>query len=214
MDLISREVVEVGTSTHKTLLKTFPEAAASQDPENSPIDRVKLGKLIFENADARKKLNAIMRKPILFKTAEYILKAYFSGLPCVILDAPLLFEASLDKICSLTITVNLESEEVQIDRLMKRDQKLKNESKSTLPPMTIDEAKSKISSQMSLLEKKRRATYCIENSGTIEELNQNVEKLILMIKKKHKPWLPRNSLFIYITTLIFLLLIYISRTWL
>lgn len=177
-----------------------------------------------------------MRWPILMLMIKKIVISYLKGLPCIVIDAPLLFEAGIDKICSLTITVYIDDESKQVERLIERDKKLKLEqqkkkeaeqtqqgktsSSSSIPsnasaqnastaPLTEEEAKSRVSAQMPLSIKRQRSTYQLNNSDTVEHLYNDIDQLIAQIKQKHRPWLPRNSLLVYLTTLFFVLLIYV-----
>ncbi len=81
------------------------------------------------------------------------------------MDIPLLFESKLEYLCDKIIVVYLNEQE-EIKRLMKRD--------------NIDEtyAKTIISNQMSIEEKKIRADIVLDNSQGIEYLYDQIEKLL------------------------------------
>lgn len=221
----------------RSIFAIWPEAAGNAAPGTvPPIDRAKLGTIVFADATARQKLNGIMKWPIIKQTMKKIWNAYWQGLPAIVVDAPLLFEAKMDKICSVTITVYIEREEDQIERLMERDRKniaaqaqpgsqttsspSSNTTADAMPsnpppkapspkPMTREEAENRVHAQMALSEKCRRATYQLDNSGTLDQLQNNIDVLIAQIKRTHRPWLPRNSLLVYTTTLFFVVLIYV-----
>ena len=76
----------------------------------------------------------------------------------VIIDAPLLFESGLEKICEFTIAV-FADEKTKIERICKRD--------------GIDEsiAKSRLSIQEKIEYYKTRADYILENNGNLNEIN-------------------------------------------
>jgi dephospho-CoA kinase len=78
-----------------------------------------------------------------------------------VLDIPLLFEVGLDFLVDKIVVVACR-EDLQIDRLTRRDK------------LSLDEAKKRISSQMSLNEKKKRADYVINNDGTPHDAKQQV----------------------------------------
>ena len=63
------------------------------------------------------------------------------------------------------------NEKVQLDRLMKRDS------------ISSEDALKRIRSQMSQEDKKKMADYLIDNSGDLEVLENEVEKLIKEIRK-------------------------------
>ena len=86
------------------------------------INRKVLGEKVFgKNAskDAVKTLNSISHPIIIGKVYEGIAYAKACGRTAVI-DAPLLFESGLDKICDVTVGV-IAPEDVRIERLCSRD---------------------------------------------------------------------------------------------
>jgi dephospho-CoA kinase len=60
-DQISREVVEVGTPGWKQVVEAFPEAVR----EDGALDRKKLGRIIFADAEKRQQLEAIIHPLVL-----------------------------------------------------------------------------------------------------------------------------------------------------
>ena len=88
----------------------------------------------------------------------------------VVIDAPLLIEGGyleiVDKV--LVITCN---EEIQINRIQKRD----NCSK--------EEALSRINSQMTQEEKVKYANYVLDNSGDLKTLKDKTKEFLLYMKE-------------------------------
>lgn len=211
LDVIAREVVDVD-SVRRSIIKTWPEVAqtGSTGPNRSAVptlDRAKLGSIIFSKPEERKRLNGLLKWPITRATLYALLRAYIAGAKCVIVDAPLLFESGLDKLCHVTITVFVDDEEIQIRRLLDRDTKLAESQNRA--PITREEAKHRIDSQMSTADRRKRATYEIDNSGTANELDDLTDTLIKHIRKAHKAAVPRNSLITYLTTLFFVGLMFV-----
>ena len=103
----------------------------------------------------KKRLDAIVHPRVFERSAELI-AAIGDQTPnaVVILDIPLLLEAGMGRDMAEVIVVYV-PEAVQLERLMKRD--------------GIDRkaAMARIRSQMSIEEKRRRATLVIDNSGTL-----------------------------------------------
>ncbi|CAC5381495.1 unnamed protein product [Mytilus coruscus] len=98
------------------------------------------------------------------------------GRQFVILDLPLLFETGkLVPYASYIVVVSC-SEEQQIERLMKRN------------TLSEKEADQRISSQMSLAEKRRQATYIIDNNADIEYTRQQVKNLHQKLKESYFHW--------------------------
>lgn len=83
----------------------------------------------------------------------------------VVLDIPLLFESKLESLVDKIIVVSV-TKELQLERLMKRNQ------------LTEEEAVSRIRSQMPLEEKTARADQVIDNSGTLEETERQLDEIM------------------------------------
>ena len=95
---------------------------------------------------------------------------FILGHPFVVLDIPLLFETGeLVQLMHKIIVVSC-TEKLQIERLCMRNN------------LTEEEAKLRISSQMSLDEKCQRADYVIDNSSSFEETISQVNKIIVDLK--------------------------------
>lgn len=130
--------------------------------EHGEIDRKQLGKIVFEDNEKLRKLESITH-PKIFEIIDYKLKKTEAEL--VVLDAPLLFETSLDEKVDETWVVYA-SKEIQIKRLKKRDN-LKKE-----------EALDRINAQIDLNKKVKKADVVIKNEGSLKELENKVKKLI------------------------------------
>ncbi|MBU5440044.1 dephospho-CoA kinase [Tissierella sp. MSJ-40] len=165
-DEIAKEVVEVSMPAYEEIVDYFGEDILLMD---KTIDRKKLGKLIFNNINLREKLNGIVH-PYVFRAIKENINYYCEKEKLVFLDIPLLFEQiellKKHSIIFHEIWLVYTDEETQIERLMKRD--------------IIDrqEAIAKIKAQMSIEEKKNRSSRIIDNSGIIEELYEQIDKLL------------------------------------
>ena len=94
-----------------------------------------------------------------------------AGEKIVFLNVPLLFETGMDALCDETWLISCD-EDMQLERLMERD--------------SIDEAQAqaRISSQMPLEEKTRRATVVIDNRGQLDRLYAQLSGLYQALVKK------------------------------
>lgn len=157
-DQIARDVVKVGEEAYKQIVQTFGQEILQ---ENGEIDRAKLGAIVFHNEQERKKLNAIVhpavRRRMLAEKKAYVQK----GAKTVVLDIPLLFESELTHLIDKIIVVYVD-DDVQLDRLMKRN------------GFSKEEALARIRAQMPLREKVKKADAVIDNNGTIEETKQQL----------------------------------------
>lgn len=161
-DLVARIVVEPGRETLQEVVQAFGEEILT---ENGELDRPKLGAIIFNDAEKRRILNNIMhpaiRKEMLRQRDEHIA----NGEKAVIMDIPLLFESKLQHFVDKIIVVTV-SEDVQLKRLMERNQ------------LSEEEAKARISSQLPLSVKEKGADAVINNNGTIEETRAQLENIL------------------------------------
>ena len=161
-DLIAHQQAEVGQAGWLAIKKEFGDAFFKED---QTLNRKKLGQYVFNNPDALKRLSTVTQREILKEVKRQM--AQSTAKVCA-LDVPLLFEAGWDQYCDLTVLIDLpEAEELR--RLMARD------------GLTAAEAKKRIKAQLPLAEKRRRASYVLENTGTIEELRDKLSNLLKTI---------------------------------
>lgn len=163
-DLIAREVVEPGKDAYQAILATFGKEILQED---QTLNREKLGALVFADEEKRKQLNEIVH-PAIRKEMLRQRDSYIAGKEaCVVLDIPLLYESKLTHFVEKVIVVAT-SQDIQLKRILKRDQ------------MTEEEAKQRINAQIHIAEKVKWADAVIDNNGTIDESEQ---QLIDILKK-------------------------------
>ncbi len=161
-DLLAREVVRKGSPAWEEIVSHFGEGILAPDGE---IDRVKLGEIVFSDPSEREFLNRTTHPRIFQLMAERLreLDQRTGGKGVVILDIPLLVEAGAEKLFHLNLVVDAPPEE-QVRRLVK-DRGL-----------TEEEAWMRIKSQASREERLRHADLVIENSGSLQELEDQVSR--------------------------------------
>ncbi|KAI8321226.1 dephospho-CoA kinase [Martensiomyces pterosporus] len=162
-DVVAHQVMEPGEVSYNLIVKHFGKEILQQD--SPAIDRAKLGGIIFNDPEKRQLLNRCTHPYVRRRIIYMLLSYYVRGYPMCVLDVPLLYESGLDRICGRVAVVAC-SEERQISRLMDRN------------GFSKQEAEARISSQMPLKEKVRRATRVIDNNGSVEETHQQVSALI------------------------------------
>ena len=163
-DEIAKEVVKPGRWGHRRIVHAFGPSVLAAD---GGIDRERLGKLVFGNDAARKKLNKATHLPVFTTLLWRIFLSWLQLKPLVVVDMPLLFETSFHRYCSSAIVVYC-SKDQQIGRMMKRDG----------PARTLEDARARVEAQMSLDIKRERASIVILNDGSAEELRPQVEALL------------------------------------
>ena len=117
------------------------------------FNRNKLAELIYNDDEAREKLNSIMH-PEIRKSIQAEIDSCSDEL--IFLDIPLLYEANWQDLCSKVILVYVD-ENTQITRLMLRDK------------IDTEYAKKKIKSQMPLKQKIYLADFVIDNNKDISD---------------------------------------------
>lgn len=165
-DIISREIMY-----DKELLETiFYEFGTEIKNNDGTLNRKKLGNIVFNDDGMLMKLNSITHPAIKRKINDRIIDISNQGKNIVVIDAALLIEGKfLDLVDKLVvITCN---EEVQLNRVVNRDN------------MTKEEALKRINSQMKQDEKIKYADYIIDNSKDMNNLKDEFDKLFIYIKE-------------------------------
>jgi dephospho-CoA kinase len=161
-DEIARQVTAIDGEAYEPIIRAFGEDILQND---GTIDRLKLGSIVFHDENKRKLLNEIVhpvvRKKMLQQKETYIQQ----GKQTVVLDIPLLFESRLEHLVDRIIVVYV-NEEIQLERLMKRN------------GFSVEEATARIRAQLPLEEKIKKADAVIDNSGSIEETQQQLHDLL------------------------------------
>ncbi len=161
-DLAARMVVEVGQPAYLAIVEAFGKGILQ---ENGQIDRAALGAIIFNDPTKRNLLNGIVHPAVRSMMLSHKDEAIENGKQTIIMDIPLLFESDLTWMVDRTIVVTVE-EDVQLNRLMKRNE------------LSEEEAASRISSQLPLREKAEKADAVIDNNGAVEDTLKQVEALL------------------------------------
>jgi dephospho-CoA kinase len=131
---------------------------------NGQIDRVRLGEVVFNDEDARRRLNAIVHPLVRGWMAERTVEAEDRGAEVIVHDVPLLFENGLEKIYADLVLVYV-PEKLQLRRLVDGR------------GVSQDRARAMIAAQLPIDEKRGRAHHVIDNSGSRDATRAQVEKL-------------------------------------
>ena len=160
-DTVGHEAFQPGTPAYQDVVEAFGDTILSQEGE---IDRNKLGRIVFEDHQARERLNRIMWSRIweMIETRTNELRDRKVGV--VVVEAFGLIEAGWDRLVD-QVWVAVASENAVLERL-KRQRK-----------MTDEEILSRIRSQLSVEERTRHADVVIHNEGEPEEVRAKVKEL-------------------------------------
>ncbi|MPM79400.1 Dephospho-CoA kinase [bioreactor metagenome] len=164
--MLSREVVEPGTPGLEAIVERFGPAVLAAD---GSLDRQALGTIIFADAQARADLNGIVHPEVRRRRAELIASAPDGSI--VISVIPLLVEGGLQDGFDGVIVVDVPID-TQVDRLKARSD------------LDDQQARARVNAQASRDERLEVADWVIENSGSYDQLRQQVEVVWDALNKK------------------------------
>lgn len=161
-DELARQAVAVGS---EGLAQVVAELGPEVLGPGGELDRKRVASLVFADATARRKLNAITH-PIVRRLSQQRFEALErEGVTLSAYDVPLLFEVGLEAVLSPVVLVAA-SEATQVARVMARD------------GSSEAEVRARIAAQLPLADKRARAQHVLENDGTLQQLTQQVDQLL------------------------------------
>ena len=162
-DKLAHEAIKKGQPAYKKILEFFTEDILDTQGE---ISRKALGKIVFNDPSKRKILESIIHPIVIQEIKNHVnrrgehcsLAARFT-----VIDAPLLFESGLDKLCDICWIIEADNE-ARIARIIKRDN------------ITREVACARIAARGKLPD-----AIIIKNTGTFEELEQKIKESLRAI---------------------------------
>lgn len=160
-DAVAREVVMPGEPALEAIASAFGQAVLNPD---GSLNRPALGRIVFQDDAALRKLESITH-PAIRETMRERIRTYADRDPdaMIVADVPLLYETKQEKLYEGIMVVYV-PKETQLVRLMTRND------------LSREEAGRRIALQMDIEEKRRRADWVIDNSGSLEETERQVEQ--------------------------------------
>ena len=175
-DEIGHQLLKADSPVIDKLVDTFGDEILE---ETGDVSRKKLGAIVFKDKSARERLNAILHPLIIQRSRADARQLVLDDPSCVVLlDAPLLIEAGAYDSVDLIVVVTA-SPETQLKRTLER-------SHAQNRPLSESEAQARIDSQMPISEKVKYADVIIENDGTPEELQKQVDALWVKLMNRAK----------------------------
>jgi len=166
-DKIARDVVAKGTPGLEAVVAEFGPELLTPEGE---LDRPAMARLVFNDAAARKRLEAIVH-PLVFEEVVRLEAEAPEG-AVVVHDTPLLVEGGRADSFDAVVVVDVPTE-VQVERMV-RDR-----------AWTEEDARSRIDAQASREDRLAVATYVIDNTGTLDELRAEVEDVYRTLAAEH-----------------------------
>lgn len=166
-DIKGREIYE-NKELLRDIEKNFGSSVINKD---GTLNRKNLGKIVFNDDYKLEKLNSLTHPVIQNMIKDDLNKYEKFGKKIAVVDAALLIEAGFMNMLDTLVVVTC-SEEVQLQRVVLRDN------------CSEKDAMGRIKSQMPQDEKVKYAEFVVDNSGTIEHLEKEAEKLIKSLEAK------------------------------
>ena len=170
-DSLGYAIIDADKIAHQVLQSQSLEIAkifGEKVLRGNGVDREHLGAIVFSNSQKRKRLEALLH-PLIFERIrleamqlEPLKKPY-------LVDIPLFFETNRYPISNVLVVYT--TQEQQLKRLMKRN------------GYSEQEALNRIGSQLPMKQKIEKATYLIDNSGSLAKLNEHCIEIDKIIKK-------------------------------
>jgi dephospho-CoA kinase len=156
-DALAREVVARGTPGLDAVVAEFGPSLLT--PEGD-LDRPAMGRLVFGDEAARRRLEAIVHPLVIERMAE--LEAAAGEDDVVVHDIPLLAEGGRADTFDAVVVVDA-PRDLQVQRMLSDR------------GWTREDAESRIAAQATREERRAVATHVIDNNGSLEDLRARVE---------------------------------------
>jgi dephospho-CoA kinase len=146
------------------------EAAFPGTTVGGKVDRNKLAARVVGNETARRRLEAIVHPMVRQSEQRFLAEARERGAPVVVLDIPLLYETGGEERVDAVVVVTTPPE-VQRQRVLAR------------PGMTPERFEGLLAAQVPDVEKRRRADFIVDTSGSFEANRTQVKDILASIAK-------------------------------
>ena len=161
-DQLARSVVEPGKKAYTDIVDFFGKQVLQED---GALDRAKLREIVFSDLEKRKKLESFQFPQIGVEFAAQLTEITEKDPNAIVqIDVPLMIETNMQHRFHKLLVVYT-PQEIQIERLMKRDGSSK------------EEAAQIIAAQLPIDEKVSYADFIIDNAGDLDQTQKQVDKL-------------------------------------
>lgn len=170
-DDLARQVVEPGSLGLSEVVETFGEDILESD---GCLNRDKLGSIVFEDEEARRRLEGILHPRIRVLRDRWMREPMAGRNAICVSEIPLLFEVGLEDQFDVTVLVEA-SEEVRLRRLRE------------MRGLSAERARAIMDTQMAPGIKRERATHLLVNEGELEVLEDRALELLTEIRRAAVP---------------------------
>lgn len=165
-DKIAHELMAPQEELWQKVVAAFGEEILKED---NKINRSKLGEIIFNNPEEKKRLDQLTHPAIISELKERIKKREKDH-KLVVAEIPLLIEAGILDFFAEVWLVYV-NRAVQLKRLMARD------------GIDREAAQKKIEAQMPLDKKRKYADRIIDNNGSHAELKEEIKQILVGVEE-------------------------------
>ena len=158
-DALARQVVEPGTEGLQGIVAAFGEDVLATD---GSLDRPRLGALVFNNPERLAALNGIVHPLVRSRAAAITAEASHDAV--VVQDIPLLVETGQGSSFHLVLVVDA-PDDVRLQRMLEHR------------GMTAEAARARMAAQASRKDRLAAADVVLDNSGTVQQLLDQVDRL-------------------------------------
>lgn len=169
-DLISHQMTEAGSPCLAEIKAAFGEDVFLRDGN---LDRKKVGRLVFADAEKKRTLEQIITRRVIEKTLRILQDCRAQQEDLVVLDAPLLFECGMQRYTDETWLVVCRTE-TRLRRIAARD------------GLAEEDIQKRIANQMSTEQKEKLADYIIDNSRDLAWLYAQIDTLLAKSEQREK----------------------------
>ena len=166
------EIIDADKIAHNVLDKQSDKIADMFGQEyvsEDRVDRKKLGALVFSDEARREELESLLH-PLIRDEIEAKASELDKKKKTYLVDVPLFYETKRYNIEDVIVVYV--PREIQLERLINRDS------------LSLPEADARINAQMDIEQKKEKATYLIDNSGTRDELLRSCSLVDKRLKER------------------------------
>lgn len=167
-DQISKNSLEYGTKTYYEVVKRFGEDILYED---GGINRSYLAQIVFSDPEKLSDLNLITHRVVREQAKREITHLLDNGFSHIAYDCPLPVEKGFLDLVNFVVVVRTPMEK-RIYWIKKRN-----------PSMDEQKTQERMKNQLSDEEYMNIADYTIENTGSLEDLRQEVINVITTIKE-------------------------------
>jgi dephospho-CoA kinase len=166
-DDIAKELSSTDLTIRKRLIALLGESAFQAD---GSLNRSFIASEMFSNKSLKQKVESIIHPRVEKEIERQIEELAHRGQLIVVVEAALIYEAGLHKKLDAVVVVDADESE-RISRVRKRD------------VVSEDAVRSRMTAQLDVKKKLKKADYIIYNNGTLEELESKVQFLYIVFKQ-------------------------------